>query len=405
MNILFLTIGRFSDIEAHAIYPDLLRQFIKHGHKVFSVSANEKRLNKPTEFIDGERYAALHVKTGNMVGCGMIEKGISTLRISGQYKRAFRKYLSREKFDLILYSTPPITLTGVVSYIKKKTNAVTCLLLKDIFPQNAIDIGVLRKSGIKGLIYRYFLRKEKNLYRQSDYIGCMSPANRDYLLQKQPWLSPDKVGISPNCIEVRELPRSEENRRAFREKYGLPQDQKIFVYGGNLGKPQGVPFIIECLRAAREEDAFFLIVGSGTDYGKLERYIGEENAPHVRLLKQLPKDDYDTMLVACDVGLIFLDHRFTIPNFPSRLLPYMQARLPVIACTDPNTDVGQVICDGGFGWKCESDSAEDFVSCVRQALGADLSAKGNAAFDYLTEHFSAESQYENIMRSVVDLEH
>ena len=65
MNILFLTIGRFSDIEAHAIYPDLLRQFIKHGHKVFSVSANEKRLNKPTEFIDGERYAALPVKTGN----------------------------------------------------------------------------------------------------------------------------------------------------------------------------------------------------------------------------------------------------------------------------------------------------------------------------------------------------
>ena len=60
-------------------------------------------------------------------------------------------------------------------------------------------------------------------------------------------------------------------------------------------------------------------------------------------MKYLPKDEYDAMIGACDVGLIFLDYRFTIPNFPSRLLAYMQAKIPVLASTDPNTDVGSVI--------------------------------------------------------------
>ena len=74
----------------------------------------------------------------------------------------------------------------------------------------------------------------------------------------------------------------------------------------------------------------------------------------MKLMKELPKEEYDQMIASCDVGMIFLDHRFTIPNFPSRLLNYMQVKLPVLAVTDPNTDVGKVIVDGEFGWWCES---------------------------------------------------
>jgi len=37
--------------------------------------------------------------------------------------------------------------------------------------------------------------------------------------------------------------------------------------------------------------------------------------------------------------MIFLDYRFQIPNFPSRLLSYMAAGMPVIVATDPNTDM------------------------------------------------------------------
>ena len=57
-------------------------------------------------------------------------------------------------------------------------------------------------------------------------------------------------------------------------------------------------------------------------------------------MRSLPKADYETIVASCDVGMIFLDHRFTIPNFPSRMLSYMKAKIPILAVTDPNTDVG-----------------------------------------------------------------
>ena len=90
------------------------------------------------------------------------------------------------KFDLVLYSTPPITLQKAVSYVKNRDGAATYLLLKDIFPQNALDLGMLKKTGVKGLFYRYFKNKEIKLYVVSDYIGCMSEANVEFLLKHNP---------------------------------------------------------------------------------------------------------------------------------------------------------------------------------------------------------------------------
>jgi glycosyltransferase involved in cell wall biosynthesis len=119
----------------------------------------------------------------------------------------------------------------------------------------------------------------------------------------------------------------------------------------------------------------------------------------MRLMKRLPKEDYDKMVAACDVGMIFLDHRFTIPNFPSRLLAYMQAGIPVLACTDPNTDIGKVIVDGGFGWWCESNSVAGFHSCIENAINeTELSAMKQKELDYLSDNYTVEKAYKIIIR-------
>ena len=96
--------------------------------------------------------------------------------------------------------------------------------------------------------------------------------------------------------------------------------------------------------------------------------------------------------------MIFLDHRFTIPNFPSRLLSYMQAGIPVLAVTDPNTDIGKVIVDGGFGWWCESNDVKAFYGKVQEAYKSNLADMGMKAFRYLEDHYSVEKGYEIIMR-------
>ena len=140
MNVLFLTIGRLNDINDHGIYSDLLRAFRNHGHQVYHVSTYERRTGKSTTYSKEDNTFALRVKVGNLTKCNTIEKGISTLLIEKQFLSAIRKYLSHVRFDLILYSTPPITLANVISHIKKRDGAKTYLLLKDIFPQKAVDI-------------------------------------------------------------------------------------------------------------------------------------------------------------------------------------------------------------------------------------------------------------------------
>lgn len=399
MNVLFLTTARFSNVEEHAMYPDLLRQFRNHGHNVFTVSTYEKRQGRETSFTEENGIHSLRVKVGNLTKTGFIEKGVSTLLIENQFLAAVKKYLTGVRFDLVMYSTPPITLVKVVEYIRKRDGARSYLLLKDIFPQNAVDIGLLTTTGIKGIIYKYFRAKEKRLYAVSDTIGCMSQGNVDYVLKHNSEIFPTRVEICPNTIEVQDMRVNEEERQALRNRYGIPLDKKVFVYGGNLGKPQGIPFLIECLRECQNiKDAFFLIVGDGTEYGKIEAFINEESPKNSRLMKRLPKEDYDRMIASCDIGMVFLDHRFSIPNFPSRLLSYMQAGLPILACTDPNTDVGKVITEGNFGWWCESNDTENFRRLVERIISEMDSEYGKTGLEYLQRNYSENVCYDIIMR-------
>ncbi len=399
MNILLASISAVSHASAHSISLDLLHEFKRNGHEVYIVCGLEKTANAETNLSNEDGYHVLRVKIGKNKKANPIQKGITTVMLPRLYIKAIKKYFSDVKFDLVLYPTPPITHYDTVKYIKKRDGARTYLMLKDIFPQNAVDIGMMRKSGVKGILYKYFRKKEKKLYAISDRIGCMSKANVDYVLAHNPEIAPAKVEICPNAIEPQDMSITPEERTALREKYGIPLDKKVFVYGGNLGRPQGIPFLMECLKAEKNNDqAYFLIVGDGTEYAKLEAFFAEEQFKNAKLLKRLPKADYDKMVAACDVGMIFLDHRFTIPNFPSRLLSYMQAGLPVLAATDPNTDVGKVIEEGGFGFSCESNDAQTFSACVARALGADADAMKAAGTKYLYDNYTVEKSYQIIMR-------
>ncbi len=403
MNVLFLTLLDFDSIEEHNIYTDLLREFYRNGNTVCIVSPVEKRENiKSREIIVDEKLRIAKPQIGNMQKTNIIEKGISTLLIEPQFVHAIKKYFSDVKFDLVLYSTPPITLAKAVKFVKKRDSAKTYLMLKDIFPQNAVDLGMMKATGPKSFLYRFFRKKEKVLYAFSDKIGCMSQANVDYVLRHNPEVSAERVEICPNCIEVQDLRLSTEEKVVIRQKYDIPLNKKVFVYGGNLGKPQGIDFMIDCLRSQKNnKEAYFLIVGAGTEYGKIESFVNKEKQANVRLMKHLPKDDYDRMVAACDVGMIFLDYRFTIPNFPSRLLAYMQVGLPVLACTDPNTDVGKVIVNGGFGWWCESEDVSGFANLLAKIVRSDLNEKKSAAFSYLLRKYDVERVYNEIYKSVV----
>ena len=203
MNILFMTLSRIDDINKSSIYCDLLRCFKEKGHSIYTVSPNEKRTGRPTELLCTDDVHMLNVAVGNVTkNSNLISKGLATVTLEGLFIKAIKKYFADVRFDLVIYSTPPITFSKVISYIKKRDGAKSYLLLKDIFPQNAVDIGMMKTSGPMGLIYKNFRKKEKKLYAISDRIGCMSQANVDYVLKHNSEIAPKNVEICPNSIEV-----------------------------------------------------------------------------------------------------------------------------------------------------------------------------------------------------------
>ena len=347
----------------------------------------------------------LNVKTLNIVKTNIVEKGIGTLLLENQFKVAIRQYLKDVKFDLITYSTPPITLTNVVKYLKKRNpNAITYLQLKDIFPQNAVDIQMFSKGS---LFYKFFRKKEKSLYKASDYIGCMSPANVEFVLKHNPEIDASRVEVAPNSIELNVNvnanlnPNGNENKGRIREEYGLPLDKPVFIYGGNLGKPQGIPFLIECLNAnANRNDCHFLVIGTGTELPRLQAWYEEKKPLSVTVMNGLPKTDYDQLVKACDVGLIFLDHRFTIPNYPSRLLSYLENKMPVICATDPNCDMGPIAEANGYGYWCESNSVEAFTAILDKMIHSDRKSMGEKGYQFLKDNYLVEHTYNAIMRHI-----
>ena len=390
MNILFLSLLEFNSIEENGLYSDILRYLRDCGNNIYALCPVERRNVSDIKTIEEVGCKIVKFKIGNVQKTGIIEKGISTITLESCFIKAIKKYYSDVKFDMVLYPTPPITFCGAVEYVKKRDNAKTYLMLKDIFPQNSIDLGMLKTSGVKGLIYKYFRSKEKRLYRISDKIGCMSQANVDYILNHNPDINPAKVEVFPNCIEVVDKSVDFTTRNNIRLKYGIPLDKTVFVYGGNLGRPQCVRFLIECIKSqANRNDVFFLIVGDGTDYHLIDEYIRGTTQKNLKLMNRLPKEDYDNMVGACDVGMIFLDYRFTIPNFPSRLLSYMQAKIPVFAVTDTSTDVGKIIVENGFGWWSPSNSVVEFDAKIEEILKKDIKSIGEKGFYVLEEKFNA----------------
>lgn len=399
MNILFLTIVEFKDINDRGIYTDLLREFYRQGHNIYIVSPIEKREGKQDLVFknDDNRVNYLRVAIGNITKCSLFEKGISTLQVERKFLNSIKRHFSTVKFDLVLYSTPPITFSSVVSYIKKRDEAKSYLLLKDIFPQNAVD---LKMFGKNNPIYWYFRYKEKCLYNISDYIGCMSQKNVEYVV-KHNNIEQNKIEVCPNSIEP--IEHCKIDKDGIRCKYKIPEDKIVFVYGGNLGKPQGINYLCNCLEECKNSDkVFFCIVGSGTEFSKIRSFVEQKKIKNTLLLGSLPKDEYDLFINAGDVGLIFLDNRFTIPNFPSRLLSYMQAGMPVLAATDGNTDIGIVIENGEFGHWCESVNPQSFSALLPKFYAyKDRQTMGKNARNYLENNYTVKKAYEIIINHFI----
>lgn len=399
MKILYLTI-LFPNNGHRNLYTDLVDKLIYKGHEITVVVAEESKNIKKTQLKYENNAEVLRVKVGNQYGVGLIEKGYTTLKINPFLKAAIDKYLDSREYDLILYSTPPVTLSSLVKYCRKKFNARTYLMLKDIFPQNAVDLEIFSK---KSIFYYYFKMKENNLYKLSDKIGCMSTANMKYIIENSN-VSNEKVEIFENTTRIQNPILI--NKDEIRKQNQLPIDKVIFVFGGNLGKPQAIDFLLKGVEnLSQYSKAYFLIIGDGVEKNKIMNYIQKEKPGNLMYLPKVEKSKYEKILKSCDVGLINLSYNFTIPNFPSRILNYMHEEIPILASTDVVTDIRELVeTDAKCGLWGASNDIDAFINNVKKlSENVNLRIKyGKNGRIFLQEKFNVEISVEKLEKYMME---
>lgn len=327
------------------LYEDLIVTFSEKIDNVYVISPSSA---PKTCIRQLENITILDLKTTRMSKeSSIIKKAFAQYSFGNSISKEFIKHFPTISIDAIIYASPPITVAKSIVKLKSYFNCITYLMLKDIFPQNAVDLGLMRANSIA---HKYYMHIEKRFYGISDYIGCMSIENIRYINKKHPKLS-EKLELFPNAIRIRD------------KKHSNSQNDAVeFVYGGNLGKPQAPEFICEVIKNFyKVKNAKLTIIGSGTSFEKVRSAVISTDNPDITMIEQIPKADYDNLLKNADIGLIFLDYRFTIPNFPSRLLSYLEFGKPIFAATDETTDLKDIIKNNCIGVWTPSNSVESFI--------------------------------------------
>jgi glycosyltransferase involved in cell wall biosynthesis len=335
MRFLYAAIS-YPDVAVNTnMYTALVQELTTLGHEV--------RVIAPT--VDTSSHVAieggvpvLRVRSGSLFKTNLFVKGVNNLLLNSRYKKAVQKFWPDWVVDWIITSTPPITLAGLINGLKIRHRARLYLILRDIFPQNARDLGMIRNP----FVFSYFRRRERELYGISDIIGCMSPGNIEFLRRQDPQVaSAGKLTYFPNWIRPRSGELEGKATDGFRKKFQM-EGKFIALFGGNFGKPQKMEFLLDLARRAQHlPDVVFCLIGDGTEREKIRNLVKRENLSNIVMLKRMPQSEYQALISEADIGLVNLSDKFTIPNIPSRTLGYWDASLPVLAATDLHTDLDE----------------------------------------------------------------
>jgi glycosyltransferase involved in cell wall biosynthesis len=306
--------------------------------------------------------------------------------------RQGRGFFQKYRCDLIIYYSPSIFFGPLVRRLKALWGCPAYLILRDIFPQWAVDMRILRN---RGLIHRFFRMKELEQYAAADLIGVQSPANLDYFRRELPdhqyqlevlynWTTPDGV---PS------------RQSDYRARLGL-QDKVVFFYGGNIGVAQDMNNILRLARSLQNNPRIaFLLVGDGSEVERLKTSIAAERLNNIQLHPAVEQAEYQAMLSEFDVGLVSLDRRLRTQNYPGKILGYMQCSLPILGSLNRGNDLRDLLEKHEAGLCCLNGNDELLrAAALRLAVDPALRRRlGQNARRLLERYFTVGSATRQIL--------
>jgi len=321
MRILFFTLIPIKNLQEKGIYADMISEFNDQGDNVDYYFPNKEKYFNLEQNVS---FNSIRTRDNPQKQSNFIKKFFLYLDIEHNLSKIIKQ--NNNNYDLLIIVTPSIFQLKIIKSFKKKNpKAKVLLLLKDIFPDNAIDLGILKSAFPMNIAIKFFKSVENKLYGNVDLIGCMTPLNIKYISKKHPNIK-EKLFLSPNSIKPYEIHQIE-----TRKSLGLPEDKTIFIYTGNIGLPQDPNFINDFIYSL-PENYFMVLIGTGS------KFFFEPRTNLLIIKKQLKQNEIDQFLINSDYGLIFLSYKFNMPNYPSKKLSYENAQLPIISFTNLFSD-------------------------------------------------------------------
>lgn len=324
-------------------------------------------------------------RTGVIKNTSMLRRGINETLLSVNAFLNIDKKILDKHYQMIIYYSPSIFLSGIVAYLKWKNKAFTFLVLRDFFPQWIIDNKLISRKSPIAHYFRFF---EKINYKVADVIGIQSEKNISFFKQNNS--SSHKISLLYNWAKLGDFPSGS---NSYREKLGL-QDKVIFLYGGNIGIAQDMDNLIRLAkRMDPYENAHFLFVGEGDEVDKILHAINSNFLSNITYLPPLSQDEFKILLTEVDIGLFSLCKSHLSHNFPGKILGYMVNKLPILGSVNPGNDLKGIIEEFNAGYITINGQDEElYTNAVKLLNDSALRIKiGENARGLLLDKFTVES--------------
>lgn len=392
MNILFLMVSVPQLSNRNGLFPSLIQEFNRHGHKVLVSTKGKDDGGTKVETEDG--IPVLRISGPEFTGISNnVKKALAYQEYVLKQRYYIMKYWRHEEVDLIISHSLPPELAFVVGGLKRHYGCELFLLQTDFTWQDAVAYGYFRKNGPIGLYYRFW---EKKIFKQSDYIGVPTKGNVSYIRRLYPWIDETKFSVIPFWQRNNPVTKNME----FKFSYGL-DGKFVVIYGGSVGAAQRIEHFVELAEECSEyEDMLFLLVGKGAYLSVIKNLVEEKQLSNVIFRDFVPQQEYLQLLAVCDVGLIILNEKMATPNFPSKSLSYFNARVPVLAAIDHVTDFGEYLEENKAGLWGFSDDRDGLKSQLLKYYHSKELREETAsnAYDLFVNNMTPEHAYLNICK-------
>jgi glycosyltransferase involved in cell wall biosynthesis len=338
---------------------DLSREFARQGHAL-TVLLPSPGQDEPWSLEEIDGVQVLRLKAPRTKDIGYVRRTLGEFAMPFAMLRHFRKSpLSSERWDGVVWYAPSIFHGPLASALKKRSGCKGYLIIRDIFPEWAVDMGLMGR----GLPYLFFDAIARYQYSVADVIGVQTPGNLGYFdqWQQQPGRT---LEVLQNWLD-----KPAQVRCPIRVNETSLAGRKVFVYAGNMGIAQGMDILLDLAEKLRyRTDVGFLYVGRGSDAGRLRSMAKEQQLNNVLFYDEIHPDEIPDLYAQCSGGIVALDPRHKSHNIPGKFLSYMQSGLPVLANVNSGNDLAQMIRDEQVGQVCESNQLDELLQLTDKLL-------------------------------------